>query len=166
MHRCCILAVKHWFCFSSSWLACTAAVRESEGVCVCERGKKGGGWVGGTEAACASTRDLPHSRLPPLCSSSLLFSSLSPCYFSFIFFFYFLSFFPFKLPPSSGFTSSSLTPHFDLLFLQFSRLSFLHCKLKMTPLILRSRSRLPPGQLLPTSKELCRRASTARICPF
>lgn len=96
MHRCCILAVKHWFCFSSSWLACTAAVRESEGVCVCERGKKGGGWVGGTEAACASTRDLPHSRLPPLCSSSLLFSSLSPCYFSFIFFFLFSLIFSFQ----------------------------------------------------------------------
>lgn len=45
---------------------------------------------GGTEAACASTRDLPHSRLPPHFSSPP-FSFLSPCI---VFFFNIL----FKLP--------------------------------------------------------------------
>lgn len=50
--------------------------------------------------------------------------------------------------------------------LQFSRLLFLRCTLKMTPLILRSRSRQPPGKPQQPSEELCQRASRARICPF
>lgn len=60
-------------------------MRESERACVWKE-------EGGTEAACASTRNLPHSRLQTLCSSSPPFSFLSPCV---VFFFYIFFFLPF-----------------------------------------------------------------------
>lgn len=50
--------------------------------------------------------------------------------------------------------------------LQFSRLLFLRCMPKMTPLILRSRSRQPPDQAQQLIKELCQWASKARTFPF
>ncbi len=143
-----------------SLLCCSEGERVS--MCIWEREQEGGR---DREAACASTRDLPHSRLPPLCSVPPPFLlSLSPCcvffFFPPIFFFSLLcsSLIPFFLALSYFLLSSFL--------LQFSRLLFLRCTLKMTPLILRSRSRQPPGQPQQPSEELCQRASRARICPF
>lgn len=76
-----------------SLLCCSERV--SEHVCMRERERE----EGGTEAACASTRDLLLSRLPPLSalySSSLPFSPLPPCVFLFYFliliFYFFLHF--------------------------------------------------------------------------
>lgn len=132
-----------------------------------ERAKEGGR---DREAACASTRDLPHSRLPP-------FSTVPPPFLSLpfllvVFFFYFSVFFYLFI---FCFTTLLVADSFLLAFsyfllssfpLQFSRLLFLRCTLKMTPLILRSRSRQPPGQPQQPSEELCQWASGARICPF
>lgn len=129
-------------------------------MCICEREKEGGR---DRETACVSTRDLPHSRLPLLCSIPPLLLSLPFLLVVFIIFSIFsLLFCPlllhFFLSLSYFLLSSFL--------LQFSRLLFLRCMPKMTPLILRSRSRQPPGQPQQLSEELCQRASRARICPF
>lgn len=142
-----------------SLLCCSEGERVS--MCVKERRAK----EGGTEAACASTRDLPHSRLPPLCSSSPSFSSLSPCSFKKIFLHVLFKYLVGLSSPPTPLPLLSFPP-FLLLPSQFFRLSFLHCMLRMTPLILRSRSRLPPGQPQRANEELSQWAFRARICPF
>lgn len=82
---------------------------------------------------------------------------------------------PFLLSPSfllvfffSFFLTSFSIWHFSAssFLLQFSRLLFLRCTPKMTPLILRSRSWQPPDQAQQLIKELCQWASKARTFPF
>lgn len=151
-----------------SLLCCSEGERVS--MCVWERGR-GRRREGGTERQHvhqrATYRTLGSHRSPPF----LLPSFLSPfsllCFFLFCPFFFYLFIF--------CFTTLLVADSFLLAFsyfllssfpLQFSRLLFLRCTLKMTPLILRSRSRQPPGQPQQPSEELCQWASGARICPF
>lgn len=76
--------------FSSSWWASSAAVRQRE----TEReGAMGAGW---TQTACASTRDLPHSRLSTRCSLPPFLLSLS-FLLVFFFFYFFVHLLPFCL---------------------------------------------------------------------
>lgn len=82
-------------CSEAEWVSLCICVRESE------REKEGGR---DRETACASTRDLPHSRLLPLCSIPplLLFLSLFSllCLLFFLpFFFYYSDHCSFIFPP-------------------------------------------------------------------
>lgn len=92
------------------------------------------------------TLDSQHAAL--FLPSSFL-SPFSWCFFSF--FFTSLSIY--------SFSASSF-------LLQFSRLLFLRCTPKMTPLILRSQSRQPPDQAQQLIKGLCQWASKARTFRF
>lgn len=86
-----------------SLLCCSEGERVS--MCIWEREQEGGR---DREAACASTRDLPHSRLPPLCSVPPPFL-LSP--FSLLCFFYFFQlFFLLLCPPLIPFFLALLLP--------------------------------------------------------
>lgn len=151
-----------------SSLCCSEGERVSMCVYNKERGE-GGRWRDGGrdwEAACASTHNIPHSRLTPLCYSPTFLShpfllSVFSLFLDCLAYFFTRSFF-FSLPfPFPLIVPLSLSP-----LLQFSHLLFLHCTPKMTPLILRSRSRQPPDQPQHPSEELGHWASRARICPF
>lgn len=79
-------------------------MKESEQACVYEREKERKREGGrDTEAACASTRDLPHSRLPPLSSVPPPFLSLP--FLLVVFFFYFFHFIFATLCASASFSS-------------------------------------------------------------
>lgn len=141
-----------------SLLCCSEVERVS--MCIWEGGREGG-----TERQHvhqrATYRTLGSHRSAPF----LLPSFLSP--FSLLCFFFILSIFFFTtLSVAASFFLALSYFLLSTFLLQFSRLLFLRCTLKMTPLILRSRSRQPPGQPQQPSEELCQWASRARICPF
>lgn len=122
-------------------------------------------WEGLRGSMCINAQHTALQAHTTVLFSYLPFSPISPQCVFFIFrlfslFFYSLVFFslPFPFPLI---VPLSLSP-----LLQFSHLLFLHCTPKMTPLILRSRSRQPPDQPQHPNEELGHWASRARICPF